>query len=217
MARPSKYAVALAAVIGCAALLGACKQGGSATPMPQPGSSTPASSAQAPSTQTSRELPYGDAPRVANPLPSTVLDQPPCTSALTDAQLRELFRTSPAPTPGDNAVGSTCEWSNVETGAGMLVSYHTKQRLGLSATYENTRPKVRFWQVAPDVQGFPAVYYELSRATPKDGCSISVGVADDLSFFVAVNISRSKIGQVNPCDSARVVADMVVTNLKRVS
>lgn len=214
MTRPSKYA-ATVALIGCAALLGACKEGGSATPMPQPGVSPASSPATAdPSSPPSTALPFGGAPKVNNPLPSTALDQPPCTSALTDAQLQKLFGKVPTANPDDLVLGPTCRWSKPETGAMVYVGYTTKQRLGLSATYSYTQPKVKFWQVAPDVQGFPAVYYEMGRAKPTDECTMDVGLADDLALHVGVTIGRQKEGTVDPCEGARMVADMVITNVR---
>lgn len=213
----SKAAAIMVAVLACGALLSGCKTGGSATPGERTDPPPPSSAASTPS-EAPAGLPHSGAPKVNDPLPASVLDQPPCDSALTAGQLNDLLGESPAGRSEEDAVGTTCHWSKPTTGALISVGYATKVPDGLSSVYKNTQPQVKYWKPMPDLQGFPIVTYNsTSEGPPEDQCSSDVGIADERAFFVGVTIGTNKRGQIDPCEATRMVADMVLTNLKGAS
>lgn len=214
----SKVPAIAVAALACAALLSGCKTGGSATPTTgQTAVPAPTSAVSSP-TEVPAGLPHSGAPKVQNPLPALVFDQPPCESALTTKQLDDLLGTAPTGKPEELATGPTCHWSKRETGALITVGYGTKVPDGLSAAYKNVAAQATYWKPMPDVQGFPNVAYSTtSDGPPDDMCSLGVGIADNLGFYIGVTIGRNKQGQVDPCEATRMVADMVLTNLKGAS
>lgn len=164
-------------------------------------------------TVTAPKLPHSGAPPVRNPLPRTVLDGDPCVDALTPAQVRVGLGVAVTGERGDLAsVGPACSWTNPKSLAQVSVGYTTETKQGLSGVYQNTKPKAKVWKELT-IQGFPAAA-SVTSAAEDDFCGISVGLADDFSIDVAVFISASKIGTLNPCDAATTAAEMAVTTLK---
>jgi hypothetical protein len=132
---------------------------------------------------------------------------------LTTDQLDQILGTAPQGEPDSTAgFGPSCNW---HADATVSVSYITQAHQGLSAVYQNTKPKVTLWPVLPLIQGFPAVgFADKLGERAGDICTVSVGIADDLSFNAGLVLSPAKTGKADPCDLAR-VADMVVTNLRQ--
>ncbi|WP_037360367.1 DUF3558 domain-containing protein [Amycolatopsis orientalis] len=201
----------LATVLGAVAVasVAAGCSGGSAAP---PSTSTPASAS------TAAALPHSGAPKVEKPLPASVLSGQPCQEALTPDQLNQIFGTAPQGKPDNLAgLGPNCKWNNIDSGAGLTVSYTTQTHQGLSALYQNTKPQAKVWRELPPIQGFPAVAHSTYSSGTQDGfCAVSVGIADDLSFDASLTPSDAKRASgADPCELSARVADMVVTNLKR--
>ena len=200
-----------ALVAGAALLLTACSGGGERTANPAPSSSAPGTSATSSGSTTA--LPYAGAPKVANPLPASVLSGAPCDTALTPEQVKQAIGIQVPGKPGDlGGVGLTCAWANEDTLGQIFVGFVTETHAGLSGVYENTKPKNPVWRPLPDIQGFPAVAH--SNNTDRD-CAVSVGLADDLSVDVSGIVGDSKRGKVDSCDVAAQMADLVVTTLKK--
>jgi hypothetical protein len=150
-------------------------------------------------------------------LPANVLSGDPCATALTPAQVKDALGIE-AQGKGDTlpGVGPNCSWSNLDTGAKVTVYFVTETGQGLSGVYANSKPRSVVWKELPTIQGFPAVAHVTSvGGDPKQACSISVGVADNLSFDVALYLSDSKVGKVDPCTVAPRAANDVVTTLKQ--
>ncbi|MFD9889736.1 DUF3558 domain-containing protein [Amycolatopsis sp. NPDC059027] len=167
------------------------------------------------SSSTPQALPYAGAPKVATPLPNSVLTGGPC-AALTAQQVKDGIGVNdpgkPDTVPG---IGARCVWSNVETSGQVLVYYVTETGKGLSGLYENTKPQSVVWKPLPAIQGFPAVaYVSSSGGDPKDFCAVSVGIADNLTVEAAMFLGRSKRGKVDPCTIAPLEANDVVTTLR---
>ncbi|MFD2495112.1 DUF3558 domain-containing protein [Amycolatopsis jiangsuensis] len=179
-------------------------------------SGTPAATpTSSPPSPTSETLPHSGAPKVEHPLPASVLSGDPCQGALTPEQLKQIFGTVPNGTPDATAgLGPNCDW---QADAGVSVGYVTQDHQGLSAVYRNSKPQTSVWRELPLIQGFPAVgYIDKAGAASGDICTVSVGVADDLSFDVALTLSQAKKNaRADPCEPATRVADMVVTNLRQ--
>jgi Protein of unknown function (DUF3558) len=180
------------------------------------GNASPTNSSPAP-TSTST-LPFGGAPKVVNPLPASVLSGNPCTDALTPTQVNTAVgsptESKDDATPG---IGPLCSWSNHRTSGQINVGYDTGTHTGLSGSYQNTQPRVAVWRALPPIQGFPAVAYSGTKgmSAPNDSCTVSVGLADDLSVDIGASLGSSSIGKVDPCDVAAQVAALVVTTLRQ--
>ncbi|MET9262733.1 DUF3558 domain-containing protein [Amycolatopsis sp. NPDC004079] len=174
----------------------------------------PASSAPSP---TAASLPYGGAPKVDRPLPSSVLSGDPCHNALTTGQLKEILGTTDPP-KSENiaATGPSCRWDHPDSGAGLNVFYDIRTHQGLSSVYQNTKPKTTTWRPLPSVQGFPAVAFSIHPGPGIDNsCDVSVGIADDYTFDTALTLGRRKEGKADPCELTARVADMVAGNLRQ--
>ena len=185
---------------------------GDSRPAPAAGESTGGLAA---AESTGEALPHSGAPKVANPLPASVLDGGPC-AALDAGQIARALGAAVAGRPVQEPTGPSCDWSNHETGGMIGVGFVTETHQGLSGPYGNTKPKAVVWRELPPVQGFPAVAHVTPSGGPPDVfCAVSVGIADDLSFDAAGFVSRERRGKVDPCDAVSQLADLVVTTLRR--
>jgi hypothetical protein len=180
------------------------------------GKASPSNTSSA-STSTST-LPFGGAPKVANPLPASVLSGNPCTDALTPAQV-DTAMGSPTVSESDSTpgVGPSCNWHNHRTLGALSVGYDTGTHTGLSGSYQNTQPRVALWKVLPPIQGFPAVASAGSKGmpAPNDFCLVSVGIADDLVVDVGGSLGTTGTGKVDPCDVTVQAANLVITTLRQ--
>ncbi len=113
--------------------------------------------------------------------------------------------------------GPTCSWKIRGQGTGLLVSLGTGSRDagtgGLAGLYAAHRANtlVRFLEPAPDVDGYPAVYWGPLDERPMGSCGIGVGIADDLTFDV---YAQGYQGADDSCGAATQVATSVIKTLK---
>lgn len=162
-------------------------------------------------------LPHSGAPKVEHPLPASVLSGDPCQQALTPDQVKKVFG-SVVPSKRDDlpSLGPACNWTNSDTGAVLGISYTTQVHDGLSAVYANTKPRASLWKELPPIQGFPAIAdVAIGAEAEKDFCEVSIGIRDDLTADVSLNLGNTKVGKAAPCDVAAQIADMLVTNLRQ--
>jgi hypothetical protein len=179
-------------------------------------STTGTPSAQSTTSSTGQGLPYAGAPKVANPLPESVLSGDPCADALTPSQVKEALGVEVTGESGTTSgIGRKCDWSNADTTAVLTVFFVTEAKQGLSGVYANSKPQAVKWQPLAPIQGFPAVAYLTPGPDPKTFCTVTVGIADDLSVDVALALGRSAHGSVDPCSVAPKAADAVVTTLRQ--
>jgi hypothetical protein len=167
-------------------------------------------------TTSQSNLPYAGAPSVVNPLPAFALSGDPCADALTPAKAEE-FLGAPLKTERNDSpeLGAGCSWANQDRGSQIGVTYDTKTGSGLSGVYQNTQPQSGVWKPLSDVQGFPAVAHAGTKGTtPRDYCQVSIGLANDLSVDVTLNLGAAKVGTVEPCNGAADVANAVAASLK---
>jgi uncharacterized protein DUF3558 len=162
------------------------------------------------SSSTSSSAPL--APKVQNPLPASVISKHPCDSALTAAQLTQLFGEVPSARHTDNAAGPGCGWTKASTSAGINIAWMTGLKDGLSDYYAQKQSDA--YQQPADIGDYPAVVYNSTESTPVGDCSVGVGIADNLAFDVHFVVGSNRYGQQNPCDVAKVVAHDVLDNLK---
>ncbi|MEV6912132.1 DUF3558 domain-containing protein [Amycolatopsis sp. NPDC051071] len=173
---------------------------------------TPPATSSGPSSTAA--LPYADAPRVGNPMPATVIQRDPC-EVLTPAQISSLFQRQPEVQPAqDTGIARDCRWADISRGSSIGIQMLYAARDGLSQFYAN-KQRYKLWEPLEPVQGYPVVAYggNDTRQTLGD-CAVLVGVADNAVFEVDVNVVDSKVGTVDPCTDARMVADLAVTTLK---
>ncbi|MFD9961653.1 DUF3558 domain-containing protein [Amycolatopsis sp. NPDC058986] len=199
--------------VGAVFLLAGCSGGETGSAAPPKSSVDPAGSSSG--RANGQALPYAGAPKVAEPLSSSVLSSGPC-AALTPQQVKTALgvdaqgRSDTLP-----GIGPKCIWDNLERGAKVTVYYVTETGRGLSGLYENTKPQAAVWKPLPGIQGFPAVAYVASTGgDPREFCAVSVGIADNLTVETAVSLGESKIGKADPCAIAPKEADAVVTTLR---
>jgi hypothetical protein len=180
-------------------------------------SDSPPSANRAPTGDTSSSLPYAGAPRIANPLPPSVLSGDPCADALTHEQVVAAVGVDVPGTRGDLAqIGPGCTWFNRDTGGAVGVSYTINTHVGLSGVYANTQPQSAVWKELPPVQGFPAVAFagNSGGAIPGDFCQASVGLADSFSVDVSLTLGSTKRHSGDACALISEVAEMTVATLK---
>lgn len=179
-----------------------------------PGSAMPAPGGQ---NASSPGLPYAGAPKVADPLPASVLSGDPCADALTREQVVAAVGIDVPGRREDLApIGPACAWVNLGSGGAVGVSYTVNTHAGLSGVYANTRPKSAVWRELPAVQGFPAVAHAGDKGgeIPIGYCQASIGLADSFSIDVSLTLGESKKKTEDACSLITRIADMTVTTLR---
>jgi hypothetical protein len=155
---------------------------------------------------------YG-APRVSQPLDAAQFLKQPC-AVLTEAQLARFGVSRPGEPDTDSEIAKTsgpgCLWHaspTVDSTLGM--SFLTGNKRGLSDTYRG-RSRFKFFEETT-VEGYPAVFNDLSDGRPDGQCNITVGISDTLAFR-----AREEGGLVGQavCDRAKQVAAAVIATLK---
>jgi hypothetical protein len=201
-------------------VLGGCTVQSQGSPRPTRGSTDTSTTEQSPSsieeTPGGTNLPNHGAPNVENPLDITKFLRDPC-KALTAEQAAELN----VPTTGAgsaNTLGQVCEWKNPDTRGFVNIEMREKNASGLSALYAaDKNGKYPFFDVLPPIEGYPAVAYDVTDERDRGICAVSVGVANDLSFAVGLELSPANIGTKDPCETAASVAGMMMKTMKEAS
>lgn len=180
---------------------------------PRPGDPTGSTSSNS-TGNGEEELPFAGAPKVNNPLDTSRYEQDPCRSLTTDqAQSQNLPATG---TPAENvALGVGCTWFNEQTRGEVDIVFIVDDPRGLSPEYAaNNRGVWAFFDVLPEIEGYPAV--ARSRGDDRDdgACTIVVGVADDMAFESSVQLSLAKIRKRDPCQAAVEVARLALQTMK---
>ena len=201
-----KRSILVLAVVFASLGLSACstKTGGTATPSPT-GSGAATSSPGDP-----------NVPKVSVPLDPAAYLGDPC-KVVPESQMTDLGFTKPGkPDVGTSTskAGPSCDW--VSNGKGTTVAILTGDRdKGVGALVDVYRGKqaglYAYAEPAPDVEGYPAVYAQITDRRSAGGCGIFVGIADDLSFTVK---NSGFDGAQDSCDAVQKVAAAVVKTLK---
>lgn len=170
--------------------------GGNTAPTREPGSTTPSAP--------------GGAPKVTNPLDASKFLTQPC-AVLSAAQLKTFNITTPGKSNTDSTTGPGCSWSNDDL-VGYNIGFLTINKNGLSDIY---RAGKEFWEgyfEPTEVDGYPAVFHDLTDGRPTGSCQIAVGISDTLAFR-AVEQSSSDRGP-KACEGATAVAAAVIQTMK---
>jgi hypothetical protein len=212
----SRSRTAAAIVAGAAAclLLSSCAgtTPGSANPVPSsPASATPSGN-QADS----------DVPKVAGaPLDAGKYATDPCglvpANVLSSLKYTDPGQYHPKGSTVDTQAGPSCDWTLRGEGTGLQVIVGTGNRergagglAGYYAAYREGRP-IKFLERAPDTEGYPTIYVDISDRRARGNCAIAVGVADDLAIGVQAEGYR---GQDDSCAAATQAAAAAIKTLK---
>jgi len=161
------------------------------------------------------DLPFAGAPEVNSPLDTSQYEKDPCQSLTADqAQYLNLPTTGK---PADDAVlSAACEWENPTTRGYVQIAFIVDDPRGLSPEYDaNKRHRWAYFEVLPNVEGYPAV--ARSRTDDRDigHCTVVVGVADDMAFESIVRLSQANVEKKDPCKVASQVAGLAVQTMKK--
>ncbi|MEC3979992.1 DUF3558 domain-containing protein [Amycolatopsis sp. H20-H5] len=191
-----------AAALGLVACSGT--NSGTATPAPSPPAST-----------SSRNP---DVPRVARPLTVSAYQSDPCETVPPAAMAALRFTAPGEPRVGQSAsekAGPGCAWIGADGLSVLLVLETGNQAAGIGGLTGQYTAKgsgqLGFLEPAPAVDGYPAVYSDLSDRRPKGDCTLVVGIADDLVFSAGTSGFQ---GQQDSCAAAGQVAAAVLKTLK---
>lgn len=209
MKRPLVASAAFAIIASLAGCSGTTTPGTPSATSPIEPSATPDA--------TTSPLPYAGAPRVPNPLPSSITNGDPCADFLTPEQVKLSLGTPTRTKRADEAsIGPGCDWANTETAGHIIAAYATALPDGLSAVYKNIKPKANPWREFPSIQGFPAVgYVTPSGGSPDEFCQVSIGVNDGLTVELSVFLGSASRGKSDPCEVGQKISDRVMTSLRQ--
>jgi hypothetical protein len=182
-------------------------------PIPAPSSEVDTTDPSPPS-GSEDDLPSHGAPKVKAPLDTASrFEQDPC-SILTTTQAQELD----LPATGkqvDGALGLDCEWFNPTTRGEVTISSLTNNRRGLSGFYDaNQRGEYPYFTPLPPIEGYPAITADVTDRRPDGVCVVVIGVTDQLTFGIALQLSQVNVGSKDPCEIATLVAGMALRTMK---
>ncbi|MBC6449104.1 DUF3558 domain-containing protein [Actinokineospora xionganensis] len=163
------------------------------------------------STDPAPDLPSHGAPKVKSPLKTDKFEADPC-AVFTDEQLGKYGVGTG--TADSDKLGKSCTWKTEDSGT-ILLAWDNLFGRGISRIYQGQENgKYAFFDVLPDIEGFPAVSYGARDNRPMGICSVSIGVSDQVSLMVTLAQSTSKQGTAHPCEVAARVAADAVTSMK---
>lgn len=200
-------------VVAILAVAAGCTTTSAGSPLPVPGGGSTENSS-APSPPAGTEVPYAGAPKVEDPLDTTQFQQDPC-QALTAAQADKLNVRFPGES-GEGPLGNTCEFRGRSDERALIdVRSLDKYPHGLSATYQAEKDGkwVHFAELPP-IEGYPAVAYDGVDQRETGGCVVDVGTADEVAFEIVLQLSTDNIDKKDPCETAAMVAGLVLQTMK---
>ncbi|MET8998352.1 DUF3558 domain-containing protein [Amycolatopsis sp. NPDC004169] len=182
------------------------------------GTASPSATASTPSGSSSGDP---EVPKVSAPLDASKYATDPCglvpADVLTPLRLPVPGETRPAGNDSRTKAGPSCSWKIKGEGIGVLLTLGTANRdrgagglAGLYAGYKQ-RTFIRFLEPAPDVDGYPAIYYGLSDERSTGTCGLGVGIADDLAADV---YAQGYQGADDSCGTAARIAAAMIKTLK---
>lgn len=189
-----------------------CTTTSESTPLPGSTSTSEAPS-NPPDEPSSGDLPSDGAPKVEKPLDAGRFEQNPC-DALT-AEDAEALNVPAAGEPTEVAFGKGCRWRNKQTQGVVGIQFFSTDERGLSSVYQEAkRSDFPYFEPIADIEGLPAVAYDPETAKPTGGCSVAVGVTDQLAFTVQLDLSSANTGQKDPCTVAAQAAGMMAKTMR---
>lgn len=193
------------------AVLAGCTTTSSGTPLPGATSSAEDTPSSAPS-EDNDALPSDGAPKVTNPIDASHFEQNPC-DMLTTAQAQDLDLG-----PGkrqDTNFGKGCSWRNAENGGSVSIDFATDDKRGLSSAYRShANGDFTYFEPIDDIEGHPAVAYDINATKPTAACFVAVGLTDELTFSIRVALSAQNVDNKNPCELSAMVAGIMIKNIQ---
>ncbi|GAB3380080.1 DUF3558 domain-containing protein [Amycolatopsis echigonensis] len=149
-------------------------------------------------------------PKVSNPLDAAKYEQNP-GALLSQAQATQLINAVRR-RQGQGLVAPSCAWyddRDNSVGLGLLPGQG-----GLGGAYTKGDSESGYFEVAPDLNGYPGVFAGTTDDRRCGGCQIAVGIKDDEVFTASVMLDKSFPGHHDPCALAAQTAAAAVTTLK---
>lgn len=192
-------------------VLAGCTTTSAGTPLPTPASSTE-NTPSSTSPENDDELPSDGAPKVPNPIDASHFEQNPC-DALTPTQAQGLDLGSGK--RQDTSFGRGCNWRNAEAGGSVSIDFASEDKRGISSAYRSgNKGEFGYFEPIDDIEGHPAVAYDITSGTPTAACFVAVGVTDELVFSTMVALSPSNVGKKDPCETSAMVAGIMLKNMQ---
>ena len=197
-----RVAAGVLAVLG---LLTACGGGGKA------GTATPPVNSSAPSSSGGTNV--DPSLKVASPLPTQALANDPCT-ALGDSDATTIGFAAPGKPFGADGL-KACQWISANYPENsMTIAPLTPKSDGISGIYAN-KNQYAYFEMAK-VNDYPAVFANRSDNRSIGGCTLWVGVTDQLVVNVSPQIGTGQY-HTDPCGLAQKMATAMVNHLKTTS
>ncbi|MGH3515932.1 MAG: DUF3558 domain-containing protein [Haloechinothrix sp.] len=158
-------------------------------------------------------LPHSGAPKVENPIDTAGFEASPCTM-LTDQQLAEaeIGIENVKPDPG-NSFGPTCTWYPPFEWGQFNAALLTANKDGLSTMYQKNLDGDWAFFEKLTIAAYPAVAAD-DNDDRKDGyCTVNVGVRDDLTLYVHVQLDDESPFYSDPCGGAEELATMAIQTM----
>jgi hypothetical protein len=159
----------------------------------------------------------GTAPRVSDPLDATKFLPQPCT-ALSAAALQAMNTTKPGEPDTDSAVaksaGPSCIWTSDDKPESTVfsVGFITGNKNGLSDTYRGGKKAFPGYFEPTEVDGYPAVFNDLTDDRSNGACNLTVGISETMAFRTGIDASRDT--GTRACDIAKQVAAAAIKTLR---
>ncbi|WP_275291219.1 DUF3558 domain-containing protein [Amycolatopsis sp. La24] len=201
----SRYAATFTFALAAVLLSGCSGEPGNATSTAPP----PSSSAG----------PQFGAPSVPAPLDATALEKDPCAAMNADqvTSLGAPFKNT-APQP-DGATGPTCGWrfatDDGPSSVGGTVVTKDPSHSGLSGIYGQQKAGALTKFEPFTVAGYPGVIYDPASNSPAGLCTMTVGLRNDLTYVINVNLDSLKKPFADSCEVGKKVAGYVIQYLQK--
>jgi hypothetical protein len=108
-----------------------------------------------------------------------------------------------------------CVLSSADYRFGVKVAFsYPLSTTGLESWYDaHSQGAWQYWEPT-EIDGFPAVVFEVSPAETKVACQIAVGLSDSSDFSVEYRFRPAATPDKNPCVEVRAVASLVLSTIK---
>ncbi|MFF0146975.1 uncharacterized protein DUF3558 [Amycolatopsis sulphurea] len=188
---------------------------GNAEPVAQAGSVVESRSVAADG-PSGRQVSGKGVPKVEHPIDIGRPSRMPC-AVLTAQQASELLGGVAPPKPYlDGAAGPSCYWGGdaAHGNASVEVIFPDIDKLGLTSVYQAAGGAYRFFRPLDPVNGYPIAAYSVRDNRSAGECHVALGVSDRQTVDLSVRQDRKNVGKKDPCDSARGIAEMVLSNIR---
>ncbi len=162
---------------------------------------------------------FNGAPKVKSPLDTTAYQKDPC-KVLSSEQLKTAGLTGPGTSV--STPEPSCLWkvpnASGNTGGTLTITFLTNAlpHEGIGSLY-GSHAYQAFKVFEPfDIQGYPAVVYDLRKDDRNKGqCKLAVGVTDEIAYEVKNSLDApSTPGYADSCSGAKKAAEAALTTMK---